>query len=198
MARDPEQYLEELFGLLPTGPIWPRDPESVQGRALKIWAEGLAETDARAEDLVREANPAQAFEMLSAWEKECGLPDECSELTATLAERREAVIAKLTHAGGQSPAYFISLAKTIGYDVGISITEFKPFRAGHSSAGDPVCGQDWAFAWQVNAPETTVRHFAAGVSCAGEPLAKWGNERLECMIKQAAPAHTIVLFAYGE
>ncbi len=196
MARTADDYLEMLFGLLPPGIIWPRDPESVLGKALMTWAEGLAATDARAEDLVREANPAQAFELLAEWETECGLPDECSELTATLAERREAVVAKLSHAGGQSPAYFVGLAKALGYEV--EVEEFRPFRAGHSAAGDPDYDEAWALAWRVRAPEQTVRYFRAGQGCAGEPLAKWGNEKLECVVGQAKPAHTTLLFAYGE
>ena len=194
MAYSADDYLEMLFGLLPQGIIWPRDPESVLGKALKVWAESLAETDARAEDLVREANPAQAFELLSAWEKECGLPDECSELTATLAERREAVIAKLTQMGGQSPAYIVSLAKSLGYDV--TIEEFRPFTT-RSRVNSRVYGKDWAFAYRITAPATTIRRFSTR-STVRERLATWGNERLECILRQAQPAHTTVIHAYSQ
>ena len=91
--------------------------------------------------------------------------------------------------------YFEAVAAELGYQV--TITEFFPFRAGASKAGDPAAGDAWAFAWQVNAPETTIWEFKAGHSTAGEPLRTWGNEKLECVIERLKPAHTEVLFAYG-
>jgi uncharacterized protein YmfQ (DUF2313 family) len=67
------------------------------------------------------------------------------------------------------------------------------------SAGDPAAGADWAFAWRVEAPaNSTTSLFAAGASAAGERLATWGNDKLECLVRSAAPAHTVVQFAYHE
>ncbi|MHC1700274.1 MAG: hypothetical protein AB9900_04730 [Humidesulfovibrio sp.] len=43
-----------------------------------------------------------------------------------------------------------------------------------------------------------MRYFSVGQSCVGEPLASWGDELLECTVRDRAPAHTIVQFAYGE
>ena len=115
MAAKAEDYRRLLAALLPQGLIWPRDAESNLGRLLHSLAEELARIDARGGDLINEADPRTAFELLSQWEKVCGLPDECSALSETLAARRGAVLAKLTALGGQTPDYFIELAATLGY-----------------------------------------------------------------------------------
>lgn len=114
----------------------------------------------------------------------------------TQQERRDDVVQRLITTGGQSRRYFIDLARALGYE--ITITEFFPFRAGHSRAGDPITNTlDWRYSWRVNAPETTFWLFRAGVGAAGEPLRKWGNSRLEGVIRKYAPAHTNVIFGYG-
>ena len=115
---------------------------------------------------------------------------------ATVQERRDAVVAKYTLIGGQNKQFYIDLAAAIGFT--ITITEFNPFVAG-SGAGDPISNDDtgWPWAWQVNAPETTIQYFRSGQNTSGDALRKWGNEKLECAITARKPAHTHVSFAYG-
>ncbi|MCY1452005.1 hypothetical protein D9M71_689020 [compost metagenome] len=125
-----------------------------------------------------------------------GLPDKCAgTLENTLQGRRNAVLAKLFSTGGQSIAFFQGVAGSLGYDV--TITEYRPFRAGLSCAGEPLTNGDWVYAWRVNAPEVSVIRFCAGQSAAGEPLQSWGNDSLECKINQMKPAQTIALYGYG-
>ncbi|MNJ39675.1 hypothetical protein D3C77_345530 [compost metagenome] len=134
--------------------------------------------------------------MLADWERVAGLPDKCAgTLESTVQGRRNALLAKLTATGGQSKAYFIAIAAALGYE--ITIEEFRPFRAGRSTAGDVLTNGDWMFTWRVRAPEVTVIPFRAGRSAAGEQLRAWGNDTLECKIRQRSPAHTVVLFAYA-
>jgi uncharacterized protein YmfQ (DUF2313 family) len=193
MANAPE-YAQLLMMLLPTGDIWPREADSTLGQLMAAKAEELARMDAALMRLVEESDPRSAFELLTDWERVCGLPDKCSELTDTLADRRAAVVTQLTALPAETPASYRAMAQTLGYEV--SITEFRPFSAG-SEAGTPAYGESWAHAWQVNAPETTVQSFRADNATAGEPLRSWGNDKLECVIQQHAPAHTVTLFAYG-
>lgn len=198
MGLTATDYLAQLQALLPQGPAWPRDAEAELTRLLSAWAAELARVDGRAVDLVEEADPRTTTELLSDWERVAGLPDPCVEAlagTQTTAQRRAALLAKLTTIGGQSAAYYIALAASLGYT--ITVSEFTPFQAGHSEAGDPITNDEWGFAWQVNAPDESIVVFAAGRSCAGEPLRAWGNELLECVITRLRPAHTHVLFAYG-
>lgn len=191
-----QEYARQLKALLPQGVAWDMGDGSWLSRFMLAVAGEMARVDGRAGDLLREMDPAATVEMLSDWERVLGLPDACVPAEQTLQARRAAVVAKYTALGGQSRAYFIGLAAALGYEV--TITEFRPFRAGHSSAGDALTNGDWAHTWQVNGPTVTVREFRAGQSAAGEPLRDWGNEELECAIAQRKPAHTLLQFAYGE
>lgn len=190
-------YLEQLKTLLPPGQAFPREAGTTLHNLLDGMSIELARVDGRGEALPLEANPASTNELLTDWERVAGLPDKCSGvLEETLQGRKNALIAKLTSTGGQSPAYFIELASVLGYTV--TIEEFRPFRAGMSSAGDALTNGPWVFTWRLHAPETSIIAFRAGVSAAGERLRTWGNDTLECKINQLKPAHTIALFAYGE
>lgn len=178
------------------GPAWPRDLGSVQMRAWGAVADIIARFHARAADLSeRESDPAQTIELLPDWERAWGLPDPCVPGEQTVAQRRDALLAKMATLGGQSRAYFIAVAARLGY--AITIDELHSFRADESCADDPCYGPDWDFVWQVNAPAVTIRYFEADGSFADEPLEVFGNDALECVINALKPAHTIVLFAYG-
>lgn len=192
MALSSRDYLAQLRALLPVGGAWNRSEGSNLSRVLAVIADALARVDARGDALLREADPRRAVELLADWERVTGIRAD-DELTQQ--ERRGEVVSRLVTTGGQSRRYFIELAGALGYEV--SITEFRPFLAGVSVAGDPLTNGDWRNAWRVNAPAETIWPFRAGLSAAGEPLRTWGNERLESTIEQYAPAHTVVLFGYG-
>ncbi|AJO77476.1 YmfQ family protein [Pseudomonas sp. MRSN 12121] len=136
-------------------------------------------------------------EGLSDWERVLALPDPCLlGVSQSVGQRVQAVVSKLQGRGGQSKSFFIALAKSLGYD--ITITTFRPARAGIAQAGDPIYGGDWAFTWLVNAPAVSVSYSRVGVSGAGDPLAAWGNKALECRLRQMMPAESILLFGYGD
>jgi len=196
MARTADDYKQLLKSLLPPGEAFPRDVGTNLDDLLAALAEEWARIDARGDQLIVDGLPATSSELLSDWERVLGLPDKCAgTLETTMQGRRNAAVSKLTSTGGQSKAYFIAVAKALGYE--ITISEFRPFRAGLSQAGDPLTNGDWVYTWRVNAPETTIIDFRAGRSSAGEPLRTWGNDTLECKINQLKPAHTITLFGYG-
>lgn len=196
MARTAAEYREQLKALLPPGQAFPREPGTTMEILLDGLAQELARVDVRGEYLTIDANPMTATELLADWERVAGLPDKCAgTLETTMQGRRNVLQAKLASTGGQSKAYFIEVASALGYEV--TITEFRPFRAGLSQAGDPLTNGDWVYTWRINAPETTIIPFRAGLSAAGEPLQTWGNDTLECKINQLKPAHTIVLYGYG-
>ena len=191
-----DDYARLIGDLLPRGWAWPRDggvlADVMEAMAVELWRHHR-----RAEDLLfRESVPPSAAELLGAWERVLGLPDACFGASDILAERRDRVAARLIEVGDQSRAYFAVIAASIGY--AITITEFRPFRAGVSRAGDAAYGANWLLAWRINAPAVTVRTFRAGGGAAGEPLRSWGNELLECVIRRIAAAHTTVFFGYGE
>jgi uncharacterized protein YmfQ (DUF2313 family) len=195
MNRTAEKYRDLLLALLPPGRAFSRENGTTIDALLDGMAQELARIDARADELTVEVNPLTTNELLPDWERVAGLPDNCAaELADTVQGRRQALVAKLTGTGGQSRQYFIDVAAALGYT--ITITEFDLFHVG-DPVGLPLYGDDWQFAWQVNAPATTIVDFRVGESTVGEPLRSWGNDDLECKINQLKPAHTVAIFSYA-
>ena len=195
MAMSQEDYRQQLQALLPQGAAWTREPEATLTALLEALSAELARIDARGGVLLDEADPRTCFEMLSDWEGGVGLPDPCTGTLGTLAERRAALTAKLVSLGGQSRAFFVELAATLGYQV--TITEFPVATATTLAAGDGLGTTDSQYVWRVDAPAESVRSFRTGKSAVGERLQSWGNSLLECAISRLKPAHTEVLFGYG-
>lgn len=195
MALTATDYLAQLQALLPQGFAWPRQADAALTKLLLAWADEMARIDGRATDLVDEADPRTTAELLADWERVAGLPDLCVAAlvgTQTTAQRRAALVAKLTTIGGQSAAYYIALAASLGYT--ITVTEFDLHDV-EDNVEHPLTGTPWQFAWQVNAAEETVGGLTV-TDTVEDPLAWWGNELLECVINRIKPAHTHVLFAY--
>ena len=189
-----EEWRQILTQLLPRGRAWRTDDASVLGRLMGALARPFAALHARILVLLDvEADPAQTVELLADWEAEFGLPDDCCPQGATLAQRRTALLARIADPGGQSRARMIAVAKSLGYD--ITITEFEPLCAGFS-AGALAYGDDWCFAWQVNAPSHSVRYWSAGDG-AGELLTIWDSTTLECVLNRIKPSHSVLIFSYG-
>lgn len=188
-------YLRQLQALLPSGPAWPRDDDANLTQLLHGLAVELARVDGRATQLLEEADPRTTAELFGDWERVAGLPDACALAAGgnqTTAQRRAALIGRLTTLGGQSAAYYVGLAAALGY--AITVTEFHQ----HTVADDvnhPLYDAAWNFAWQVNGALNTVSSLTVNGS-ADDPLAAWGNALLECVIKRVAPAQTTVLFSY--
>lgn len=198
-VRGQEDYADALAARLPEGPFWAgfRDADG-RGRALlTAKAKGPADIDARARDLVREANPLGALETLDARETEAGLPDACSAgVATTVQERRAAVAAKWASRGGQSIAYFVGLAAKLGY--GVEVDEWRPFVAGWSACGDVLGGAPAnRHYWRVRVLGPRVTLFRCGASRCVDRLGKIARaEDLECRLHALKPAHTHLTVGY--
>lgn len=190
-----EQMTFALQGLLPRGRVWPRDVISVQTAVIAAMAKSFARLTQDAAGLIEDAFPVAPVFLLPEWEASLGLPDPCAGPQPSLQQRQQQVFARFTDGGGQSAAYFIAFAATLGFT--ITVSKFGPACAGRCTAGMPLYGASWINAWAVHAPLNTIIYARAGVSAAGDPLASWGNDVLECEIRARAPAHSTVLFDYA-
>lgn len=188
-------YLAGLQRLLPTGPIWPREPGSTQAQVLLPLVAVYARNVLRANALLQDAFPVTPVELLPEWQATLGLPDPCAGTAPTLDVAQSQVAARFLATGGQSTGYFIDLAAALGYTV--TITSYAPFRASRSTAGQPVASAAWSNAWLISAPQFTIDYFRAGQGSAGEPLASWQNTVLQCELQRVAPAHTTLIFSYS-
>lgn len=149
-------------------------------------------------DLVADAIfPYGAGNLFSDWERNYGLPDRCmAGLSLSSSQRLSALLGKIRQTGGLSRPYFINLAAALGYP--ITITEFDDYTCESECEYNLFERVDagWGWAWQINAPGTTVWEADCEAPCE-DPLRSWGNELLECVISDLAPAETAVHFSYG-
>lgn len=196
-----DDYQAAAFSLLPRGWAWPRDPDSTMGRFWRAVARSLSAMHARACVLLRiESDPSLAFEMLPNWERFTGLPDDCTGPADTIAERRLAVVAKLATRGGQTRAYYEALAASLGYS--ITITEYRPFQAGISRAGDPrwqVGSPTMRHYWSVAVADPRINWFRAGSGRAGQDphVSISRADDLECLLNRYKPGQSSLIFDYS-
>lgn len=201
VARNATDYAGQMRQLLPMGAAWQFPAESNLAQLIAALAEEFARIDARAGQLIDEADPRTTLELLPDWERVLGLPDACFKAPDNVSERRVALRQKITGLGGQSRAYFTELAARLGYF--ITIEEHRPARVG-MRIGEHLNGPDWAFAWTVHVEPfegdlPDAQSFFAQARIGDElgvRLRGFGAIDLECAIRRVAPAHTIVLFAY--
>lgn len=189
-----DDFLSAILRLRPRGRAWPTEPDSDMAQALSTLAPTYARSAARGAYLLEDAFPATAQELLPDWQATLGLPGPYARLSLSEYQQQQLVAARFASGGGQSVAYFIAFAATLGYT--ITITQFSPFRVG-MTVGLPLYGEAWAYAWQVNAPTYSVEYFRVGRDLVGEPLATWGNTILQSELTRLKPAQTVLLFNYS-
>lgn len=160
---------------------------------IEIEGKHLDEVQSRAEDLLNEMFPDQSFELLTDWERVCGLIPGAED---TLQLRRDRVIRKLRERGGLSREYFIALAADLGYTV--TIEELQPFTCGINRCGDRLFVEEIRFVWRVAVSGQSVYYFRTGQSSAGERLVWWNAvQELEDLFNDLKPAHTFIIFDYS-
>lgn len=196
--RTAEDYKGLLQAFLPPGRLWDalRETGSLADDLLAALAEEFARVDQRVDDLLDETDPRTTLEMLSEWEAWAGLPDACTGDFDTIQQRRGALVQHLTSVGGQSRAYFINLAASLGYTV--TISEYRPFICGLNRCGDQLNGGVAVrHYWRVNVGTARIVWFRSGVSQAGDYLGLIDRAAvLECVLQRFKPAHTQIIFNY--
>lgn len=197
-VRNAAQYKEQLRALLPAGPAW--DPELVPEVDLVLDGVSLefSRVEERASALLGEMDPAGISELVPDWEAVMGLPDACLGPNPAFEDRRLAVRRRLVEVGGQSPAYFIEIAVSQGYP-NATITEHRAPRMGRSRFGAAHFGTWHAqFMWTLNTGSRHRQGRRFGVSYWGERFGANPGSALDCLIRRAAPAHTVEFIKYGE
>ncbi|HEY7034685.1 MAG TPA: putative phage tail protein [Thermomicrobiales bacterium] len=167
-----DEWTRTLLDLLPRGACWPREPGTTIEAFWMAIADAMLAIQTRDCALLDESYPCGAVELLPDWERELGLPDECTQGTWTIAQRQAFVCAKLAAQGGQSRDYFIYLAALYGFQ--ITIVEHWPWRMGCTTFCDARVGVPPMW-WQV---------IATALDCTV----------LKCVIRRAAPAGSTVSF----
>lgn len=195
MAVSAEQYAQQLANLLPPGAALASEPGSEMAELLARLGVFLAAAHNRAEQLLDEAYPWHALELLPEWEASLGLPDNCSAAPQTLQQRRAALVARLVDTGGARIHRFIRIAEVLGYP-DATTHRFREHTA-EVTCEDPICERDWRFYWRLCLPNGVLVEESNCESGAEDPLRWWGNTELECVMHRECPQPSTVLISYG-
>lgn len=196
------KYSKVLRRLFPSGWAWDRinDSDSTLYKLIDSLAIEYCRIHDRANQLIKEVDPRTTFELLEDWERLLGLPDSCDpDEDKSLEERRTRVVQILTTRGGQNEQFYKELAANFGFSVDvISAEDQPPFLVGQARAGDRLTNGNWKYAFIIKAPAEFLIRFKVGQSTVGQPLVKIGNNTLQCLMEKHKPAHTVVLFSFGD
>lgn len=195
MAVSAEHYARQLAALLPPGVAMAAEPDSEMAALLLKLGDWLARAGERAALLQAEASPHHTLQLLPEWEASLGLPDSCSVGTPTLAERRAALNARLTDAGGARTPRFLQIATALGYP-GATVARFK-IHTCEQSCEEPLRSEAWRFSWVLAVPSSVTVTESTCESAADDPLRVWGNTQLNCIMARECPQPSTVLITYG-
>ncbi|SRR5579885_404260 len=207
-----EDFAQAFAALLPQGRAWPRDSDSVLMQVVTglagVWGDVADAADVL---LMRESFPRTTVVLLPEWEQSFGLPDDCLSEPLTIAERQTALVQRMTMQGGQSRAFFIAEAASIGYT--IAIREFSPYTCGISRCGDTTSlnpdepdRDRWElgpaeirFYWRIHVDTLRLSYERTGSGqCGVDRLLTIGLATdLECFLRRYKPAHTEIIFDYS-
>lgn len=198
LARYRNRLMREALSLQPHGEAWSRDVRSNFARLWYALGFGLARAEERGANVIDEADPRTTAELLSEWEAALGLPDNCLPVPETEAQRRALITARSVGVISASPEYFVLLAESIGVAITVVEGSSTPSRVNETSIGDSLEDEQGDFVWTVFAPQTQRTLARVDEARIGDSLETYGNELLECVLRQVTPAHTYIRFAYDD
>ena len=192
VSRD--AYREQIHALLPAGRAWPEESDTTLDALVRAIAAQVAEIDLSDANLLNEIRPDTTFDLLPEWERVAGLPDVCSVLGSTIAERRASLLEKIVTKLTLNAAEFVRIGESFG--VTITVEELDQARADAISGLDTSNGK-WRFVWWIGIPTNAdVRRFNT-LSDVNTPLLDIErNTEMECRLQNAAPAHTYLIIGY--
>lgn len=166
------------------------------GKLLMCFAIEFEELQQRITDLIREAIPGLSSELLPEWEEDLNLPDLCSTLGQTEAERAQIAHSKFTgFYTGQSKQFYIDYAASLG--AVITVQEYQGigaiFRVDVNrvdrmpGTGTPDERRFGSRLWSTEAPYKWIIAFASITGSVS-------RENIECQLRLKAPAHTELYF----
>jgi uncharacterized protein YmfQ (DUF2313 family) len=208
-APTDQSLLPQIQLLTPRGAAWSSDenytPDTVQrgvwlafsGFAAQLWSDLFG--------AFSQVFPSAITFALDDWETELALPepgDAVSYGAMTIADRVAAVQTKYRDPGGASPAYFVCVARQLGYQT--NIHEPGSFEFGVSTFADPAVEDPLGFGlddgqyWIVQVLGVTPEYFTFGESAFGDALTDFPRATdLEARIRRRANIDTTVIFDYS-
>jgi uncharacterized protein YmfQ (DUF2313 family) len=195
MSRTTPAVQAELLQISPPGAAYPSDPNSNWGRQLLPLASEISLVEAQAEAMLLEIDPRTTEYLLPEYQQMLG-PDPYGRdlLPLSTAQQQQLAWQRLTWRGGQSKAYFIALAASLG--VTINITEQRPAIYGRAVYGDRYLISPEQFTWIVTMPSSSVEYARYGSARYGDDYSNFQPNSVQDVIAAEEPAHTLAVFSY--
>ncbi|WFS01582.1 putative phage tail protein [Rhizobium tumorigenes] len=198
-SPDSDGLISSALAMWPQGPAWGSpdgqavDLASVLARFTRVMLDPFLWLYARAWTLMRNSSVQGVDELLSDWEAEYGLPDNCVTGETSIAERIRALATKVNSQAAITPGDFIRIAASYGFS--ITIEEPAIFECGFSECGGEHSVGDvrQEVYWIVHITGLAVDYFTCGLSeCGLDPLFDLGDaERLLCILRRISPGWAI-------
>lgn len=204
MLSDPDDaLLGWQFGLhWPPGLAWGTpdgqalDDNSVLAKLARALAAPWRYLYARAWKLTQESRAFTTDDLLTDWEAELALPDDCTGPAASRSARLKDVSDKFRGVPVITPADFVRVAKELGYT--IVIEEAFAFECGWSECGGQheVGSMESDAYWTVYVLDQAVEYFRCGESeVALDALFDLpGVDPLICKFRELAPGWSLPIF----
>lgn len=192
-----DEYYGALKQLLPKGPAWDAlDDSTFFKKMLMLAALEFARIDADFQKLINESDPTTASVTLTDWFYQWGIPDECLKgQESDIEELRRELIIKIRTLGYTFAEMVPYIGNLCGYEASLDTADL--FTVG-STVDQRIYDSSWAsWYWSVTA-NVLNQEFFKTTGRVNERLSTWGDDIFECLIKHYAPAHTGVIFKYGE
>lgn len=170
----PSQYFGALQQLLPPGKAWTRDADANLTQLLEALSFEPGRIGCAASQMLSEADPATAVELLPDWLRVLGLDADAS---LTTAQQQQAIVAWLTAQGGASIPFIEAVAEQLGYSV--TVTEYFDEFIANSPCNAALYEPPSNWVWLV----TTA---SAGVM----------DSVLANVLHRLAPSHTFLLIDF--
>lgn len=201
-----EELLPQVIAAAPRGPAWGSD-EAGDGTGAspvmrQVWTAvsgWMADLYTAAFQTAVQAFPSAVTFSLPDWEAEYGLPDPCTSPATGVQGRINALRVRFGAQGGASPAYFVCLAASVGYD--ITVTEPSDFICDLSECGgdDTVVTGNGHHEWVVSLNSLgDLWFYCDDGQCDDTPLEGFVVAAdIECLLRRVAPTHTTLIFDYS-
>lgn len=192
-----DDYLEQMRQYLPPGRALAYEPGAGTNieALLSAFSQEAARMGADADAFEDELDPRTCVLMLPDYERNFGLPDDCSPIDQTVPQRRQALIARMTENFTLTQANVIALAATLG--IVVTVTTYKQPRCGLAICAAPCNSLQQESTWTVNGPADPTTSPICGLAHCGDPLGTFGFGELECVMNEVNSAHLFVSFNFG-
>lgn len=197
MARTVKEYLYLLQSLLPWGKIWTREADSNLALLLEGLGVEFCRIESRMDDLLNERDTRLTDELLEEQEREYEIPEYCSDLAKTEAERRTVLHTKFLATGRQDKKYYGEIGNNLG--ISFILFEHNAARCGSAVCSDYCGAASVQFYWTpgIYHNPSVLNYAYAGDVEAGDYLMELPNLKIMvCLFNLYRPAHTINLWGF--